>query len=237
MSLHGLASVRTDAQSILSGSTIKRGVPGKQIGSLNLDDSANLGLLQARNLTMLAGWGVRSWRLVRKHCEEIRHRIIPNRRYMERAEQFISKRRLEADRVVGVLIRQSDYTTWKDGKYYFSTSKYAKWINKIDQKMDGENVFVIASEVPQPEEAFEGLPCVFATGEAVGKRHYLESFAELSLCDLIVTPPSTFSTLAAFLGDVPIVPLYGEVDKKGFEKLEDHIFDAIEHRHMSMSVK
>jgi len=237
ISLHGLASVRSDAQSILSGSTIKRGVPGRKVGSLNLDDASDLRLLQARNLTMLAGWGVRSWRLVRKHRETIRNRVTPNRRYMQSAEQFVSRLRSKADRVIGVLIRQSDYRTWNDGKYYFNTTQYAEWMNQIDQRMEGKNLFVIASEVSQPVDAFQDVPSVFATGEAVGDGHYLESFAELALCDLVMTPPSTFSTLAAFLGDVPIVPLYRDVEKHGFEKLDQHLFDAIEHNHMGKSVK
>lgn len=237
VSLHSIAALRSDAQSILAGSTVKRGVPGTQVEGLNLDDPSDLTLLRAQNLTMLAGWAVRSWRLVRKHRETIRNRVTPNRRYMQRAEQFVSRLRSGVDRVIGVLIRQSDYRTWNEGQYYFNTSQYAEWMNQIDQRMEGSNLFIVASEVPQPADAFEDVSSVFATGEAVGSGHYLESFAELALCDLVLTPPSTFSTLAAFVGDVPIVPLYRDVEKQGFEKLDHHLFDAIEHAHMNKSVK
>ncbi len=78
----------------------------------------------------------------------------------------------------------------------------------------------------------------FATGIAVGKGHYLESMAELSQCDMIMTPPSTFGVWAAFLGDIPILPLCDPsqvVSKQNL--LYNNIFDAVFHPEMSVLVK
>jgi hypothetical protein len=62
--------------------------------------------------------------------------------------------------------------------------------------------------------------------------------AELSQCDMIMTPPSTFGVWAAFLGDIPILPLCDPsqvVSKQNL--LYNNIFDAVFHPEMSVLVK
>ncbi|WP_162899600.1 hypothetical protein [Salinibacter ruber] len=237
ISLHGLASVRSDAQSILSGPTIKRGVPGNEVGSLNLDDSADISLLQARKLTMLAGWGVRCWDLVQKHCSAIRSRILPHPQYLKPAKNLVSNARSQVDTVVGVHMRQTDYKKWKNGRYYFEFSSYRKWMYKVEKSIEGRVAFIVASDRRQDIRRMSGLSAIRASGMEGEGGHFIESLVELSLCDYIMAPPSTFSGIAAFIGEVPIVPLYEGVEVDRFEKLDNHLFDAISHNHMSKAVK
>ena len=84
---------------------------------------------------------------------------------------------------------------------------------------------------------FRGEQFNFATGEAVGPNHYLENLAELSICDAILTPPSTFSTVAAFLGNTPLVPLYSDVLDDGWTHLNEALLESLQHPEMNTSVK
>ncbi len=55
---------------------------------------------------------------------------------------------------------------------------------------------------------------------------------------MIMTPPSTFGVWAAFLGDIPILPLCDPsqvVSKQNL--LYNNIFDAVFHPEMSVLVK
>lgn len=235
--LHSVASVRPDAQSLLAGDTIKQGVPGTRIPRLNLDTEEDVEKLRSKSLTLLGGWGVRCWKLLEKRADEIRPHLRLDRRFMDRAELFMNEIRSKATRVIGVQIRQSDYQTWENGRYFFPTQQYAEWMRKFDLEHEGRTVFVVASEVPQEMSDFDGVECRFTTGIKGGDGHYLESFAEIAMCDAVMTPPSTFSTLAAFVGNNPIIPLHGDIRESGFEILHDNLFDAVHHSHMSKAVR
>lgn len=97
-------------------------------------------------------------------------------------------------------------------------------------KFPSQNVgFVIASNEPQDESLFSDDIFNFTTGIAGGSGHYMESFTELSLCDEILMPPSTFSLFAAVLGACPVVPLHTDVESTGFERINEPITEARSH--------
>lgn len=236
--LHWIAHLGYNSQSIVIGDVTKTNLPGVKLSPLSLHDLDDIAKLKKKKNTFLAGWGVRGWPLVQKHQDVIRNEAQPQEKYQRTAGEFINTLRDQFEIVVGVLIRQSDYRQWSGGKYFFETEKYVDWMVSFQEYLDIQKVvFVVASEEDQQEEKFNSLNVKFATGEAVGDGHFLESFVELSLCDYILTPPSTFSTVAAFLGKIPIVPLTSEVNEDNFEILNHNIFDALEHKHMNQSVK
>lgn len=98
--------------------------------------------------------------------------------------------------------------------------------------------FVIASDDVQNMDEFKNHDVYFSTGSKSMGGHFAESLAELSLCDLIVSPPSTFGVLASFLGNVPLLPLYDKNQHfNEYNIIRNSIFDAIQHEHLSRSVK
>jgi hypothetical protein len=85
---------------------------------------------------------------------------------------------------------------------------------------------------------FAGLPCFFATGTLNAGGHWFESWVELSQCDVIVTPPSTFSATAAFVGGVPLWPVLSADQMMAPEqRIEDGMVGAARHPLFSRSVK
>src|ERR1019366_8455995 len=112
---------------------------------------------------------------------------------------------------VGVHIRQSDYRQWDNGRFYFSTAQYAGWIRQLVDLHPGRRIaVVVASDEWQDPAQFAGLPIYPATGNPNAGGHWFENWIELSLCDIVVCPPSTFSATAAFLGEVPLWPVMAE---------------------------
>jgi hypothetical protein len=237
--LHYFAQRQQNAQSIVGGKPHALfSIPGDQYDSFDLTDDENVDRLRSKDLTLLAGWGVRCWPLVIKHLSTIRTHLTPGEEHLSVAHSFITPLREKHDKLVGVLIRQGDYRTWNDGKYFFESSRYKELMEAYAAKFPSQDVgFVIASDEQQDEEVFADDSFTFATGEAVGPGHYVENFAELSLCDEVLTPPSTFSVFAAILGESPVIPLHPDIEQDGFECIDEPIRDGRAHPVLGQAVK
>jgi len=194
--------------------------------------------VKARRFSFLGGWGFRNWSLVDKHQEVVRNFFQPEHNFQQTAQSFMQRVRGECDYVIGVLIRQSDYQLWLDGRYFFPTSVYVDWMKEINEWFPGQRIgFVITSDEIQDEQQFDGLKYWFATGAKQSRGHYLESVIELSKCDLIMSPPSTFSAWAAFMGNCPLLTLAEPGRSLDPTMLmHNHIIDARLHPHFSRSV-
>lgn len=238
--LHRLADLRGDAQSLVAGDAFWRfDVVGDHCDRLDLSRPATVERVAARPVSVVAGWGVRCWPLVARHADAVRTAIRPGERYYRVAEPYVADLRAEFDHVAGVLVRQDDYRTWHDGEYFFESTRYRAFMEAYAANRSEERVgFLIASDEAQPDGVFDDDRFRFATGEAVGPNHYLENFVELSLCDAVVTPPSTFSGVAAFVGDVPLVPLYDGVldDDEGLTETSSDLAACADHPFMGDAV-
>lgn len=189
--------------------------PGWQAVTLDIAREESLALdavfltrVKQHAVTTCCGWKIANWPLVEKHEACVRDLFRPAPEHAAAAAAFIAGLRRAHDLVVGVQIRQSDYLAWQEGRFLFSAPQYATWMRQIVALQPGRRVaFVVTSEVTQEPDAFAGLPVFFAGGSANTGGPAMRSWAELALCDLIVSPPSTFSATAAFLGGVPLWPL------------------------------
>ncbi len=206
---------------------------------IDLNEPAFLSRVAACRVTTLSGWKIASWRLVTEQQAELRQFFQPAPEWSRRAQEFISNLRQHHDLLIGVFIRQSDYREWEEGRFYFSTAHYLVWIRQLLDLHSGRRVaVVIASEVRQDPALFAGLPCHFATGAVNVGGHSFESWLQLSRCDLVVSPPSTFSATAAFLGEVPLWPLAAAGQVMDFNQIiPDHLIGAARHPAFSLSVK
>ncbi len=181
----------------------------KILPSLDLADPESFNLINQANITFLSGWEICDWKLVEKHQIEIRNSLQINHKYTEISLSFISNLRKEYNLIIGIMIRQGDYQQWEGGKYYFTTQQYVDRINQINGilQYQGKIGFVIASDTKQELSVFNNPNIHCTTGIAGGQGHYIESLVQLSLCDAVVSPPSSFSMWATFLGNIPFVSL------------------------------
>lgn len=115
------------------------------------------------------------------------------------------KKLSQSDVIIGVAIRQGDYRNWKDGRYFIETKTYIRWMIEIKKFFKNESVgFFIASDEKQDLSLFSGLNYFFRKG------HPISNLYSLSLCDYVISVPSSFVGWAHFIGKIPCLTL----DKK-----------------------
>lgn len=220
------------------GSSFLKFLPAREVRALDLNHRHTINLFGSKEVTVVAGWPIRSWELFRKHQDTIRKCFAIRADYRTNAENFIRKLKGNCDLLVGVFIRQTDYRIWAGGTFFFTTAEYATWMKQVESVFEGKKiVFVVTSDEAQDAAEIPSLNAYFATGIAGGTGHFIESFAELSMCDYVMTPPSTFGVWAAFLGNIPIIPLVERNRQiKDNDFLKDHLFDCLKHPQMSVSI-
>lgn len=90
--------------------------------------------------------------------------------------------------------------------YFVKSGTYCRLVDEYALKYPQRDVeFLIDFDEPQSPSSFSDEQYIFATGEAIGLNHYLENFAELLQCDVILTLPGAVSVCVAFPSNIPAV--------------------------------
>jgi hypothetical protein len=148
---------------------------------------------------MAQGWLFRSERLFQKHADQVREHLRIDAVHQANVDRLLASLRDQADVVVGVHVRRGDYATFMDGKYFYTVTQYASMMQRLVEQLSPRRVvFLACSNAVLDPRDFAGLPVRFGTGEMV------EDLYALAGVDLLVGPPSTFSSWASFYGDVPM---------------------------------
>lgn len=207
--------------------------------AIDLDGDSMFARICNHRVTMCSGWKIAGWGRWKTHQERLRAYFQPVNSHSARARKLLSELRANADVVIGVLIRQTDYRDWQDGRFYYSTEDYAGWMRQVTELYPGRRAsFLVACDERQDPALFEGLSFRFASGAVNMGGNAFQSFVELSLCDAILGPPSTFAATAAFVGGRPIWPLM----KRGQclhpeDVITDSLLEAAQHPIYSLAVK
>lgn len=241
--LHAFAVAHHDCQSLIGGAPHLRvpllGVrlPGKRQDDVDLSQSTIAEDLRSSDVAVVSGWGVRCWSLVERHERKVRERIKPKHQLLHRARKHVRSLRDQFDTLVGVHIRQGDYREWYDGRFWFDSTFYGSVMDQYLDRVDGDDVgFLITSDEEQPAGLTEGRPAYLAS-EIGSRGSFVDEFIMLTLCDLILAPPSTFSAVAAFVGNVPLVPIHRGILTGGWERLDRPLLDGVGHPVMGAAVK
>jgi hypothetical protein len=187
-----------------------RNPPGPNLHSaetFNLANPALIARLSRPGSVLLAGWPFRDWDAFDRHAGKVRAFLAPAGRFQDIATPFILALRRQYRTLVGVLIRQQDYRVWDSGRYFFPSAQYREWMMQAAKVFGPDCCLVVATDEHQAPDLLQGLNAVWCTGAMGQDGHFVESIAELSRCDVIVSPPSTFAGWAAFLRQVPLLPL------------------------------
>jgi len=166
----------------------------------NLEDPHFEELANTTFFLFLTGWNFIQEIDYEKYRNEIEKRFEPIPNHTERAKALIKKAKGEdpCRIIIGLHVRQGDYKSFQDGKYYFNTEQYVRAIRTILAGFkDQTTCVVVCSNEKQSPEDFSGFDCIISEEEAGC------DLVTLSLCDYILGPPSTFSHWASFIGKVP----------------------------------
>ncbi len=145
------------------------------------------------------GWLFRSESLLRQHADVVREHLEIAPRHRDRVDQRLAEARRDSDVVVGVHIRHGDYATFMGGQFYYPVNKYAAMMRNITEQLAGRRVaFLVCSDATIDRGEFGDLQVHFGPG------HLVEDMYALAEADLLIGPPSTYTTWASFYGNVPL---------------------------------
>lgn len=165
-------------------------------------------------LVFVDGWTFRASALVRQHAAKIRAYFQPIEAVERSSREPVDRLRKQAELVIGVHIRQNDYSKWKHGRYFYPTPQYAAWMHQLIEVFSERKVsFLVCSDEPQQNQDFQGLSVGFAGGSPV------VDLCSLAKCDYIFGPPSTYSQWASFYGDKPLLHVFNRdarIDRESF---------------------
>lgn len=197
-SLSGVA-----APLIPGGKTLDiRGTLDAEDGVYDLNGEEFGVLLREARLLAVKGWKFRDDRHLVRYQKEISRYFRPVAQVRKQSEALLCRARDAGDSVIGLHIRQGDYRGWKNGVHYFETEQYAHWMRETVALHPGKRlVFLVCASDPVDARCFRGLNVVMGPGSVIGDLH------ALSLCDMIIGPPSTFSTWASYSGRKPLCML------------------------------
>lgn len=174
------------------------------------DEVAELGqesvraLLTEHSWMLLAGWKLRDWDAFDRHAQAIRAFLQPASRFRKPSHEFMVKLRQRHPRVIGLLMRQTDYRGWFGGRYFRTSRQYREIIDALWERFGQDTVILVSSDESQDRHLFSHPNIQWSTGTK-GSGHFMESFCQLGMCDLVVSVPSTFAAWAAFLGDTSLL--------------------------------
>jgi len=168
----------------------------------HLNDQCFQKLVARKPIIFLFGRFFRDYPNFEKHQNVIRQFFMPTVNIQTKVENFMGKARQGSDLIVGVHIRRGDYAQFAGGKYFFSQEDYSRILQLVEINIAARKMrFIICSNERVNEELFKAVDFILAPG------HLVEDMYILSSCDLIIGPPSTYSTWAAFYGNKPIYQL------------------------------
>ena len=167
--------------------------------SLDLSEPDFVSIARDRRVVIVQGWLFQSGSLLAKHSNEVRDFFRPHRTTLGTVTTLTQKARADADLLIGVHLRRGDYRRFLHGRYFFTTEDYAQVMRSAAALFPSKRVrFLLVSDEALNPESFSDLDVVFGSGEEI------EDVIALSLCDLLMGPPSTFSMWASFFGKVPL---------------------------------
>jgi hypothetical protein len=104
-------------------------------------------------------------------------------------------RTINKKKVIGVCMRQGDYKDHFNGKFYLTDDEYKHLISNLQIQYPDYGFFIACEESKSDFHISNGY---------ISFQNPALNLCILSSCDLLIGPPSTFMTWAAFYRDSPV---------------------------------
>ena len=148
-------------------------------------------------LRIISNWYLRNDKVVGEMASAVRSVVAFDARHRYASDAAFS---YEGERpvFVGVHIRRTDYRTWHDGNYFWPFSTYVAFMDSLVSQMPSRKVrFILASDETIPAQTFVSTRYEVR----IVSGNPFEDMCALSRCDYVMGLESTFSRVAAFLGN------------------------------------
>jgi hypothetical protein len=170
----------------------------------DMGSEAFAALVRRRPLVVLQGWFFRDEDSLRRHADVVRQFFRPTPLLEASVERFLVSVRAADTVLLGVHVRQGDYSWFREGRYYYELATYRQAIVRFAALVPDLRVRVVlcSDQVHDPAQlAVPGVEVVPGPGTP------LEDMHALAGCDYLIAPPSTFTLWASFAGEVPLLLL------------------------------
>lgn len=171
---------------------------------MNINNESIRKKLQQTPIIILQGWQFRCPDLLAKHKTIIQQHLQIKYEYLSDVKKIIEQIKLSYDLIIGIHIRQGDYRTFENGKYFYTLHQYIQIIQYTkDTLFPNKNIFFyLCSNEKQDTQLLKkelsNIPYLLSNYE------FIKDLYALTQCHYIIAPPSTFSMLASFLGNLPL---------------------------------
>lgn len=154
---------------------------------------------QRSTLFLTTGWNVTAFHQLTRHVATVRSAFDPHQTVRAAVEECLGNLGHSGRPLVGLHVRRCDYRRWEGGRFFWTDEQYLTLMDSLLEQDDF--AFVITTDEPQSIGAcLTDHPSV-----TLSRLKAVEDLHLLSRCDLILGPPSTFSTWASFHGGVPLL--------------------------------
>lgn len=157
-------------------------------------------LERSSNTLYFIGWLFRNPTGLLKYKEEIIEYLKPKEQYTQNIDEIIKGAKKDYSNIIGVHIRQTDYRTHKNGKYFIPQERARQILNEylaLTNRDPKKTLFIFTSDESIQEGIFQDLNILIHKGNAI------EDLYLLSQCDAIIGSNSSFGNFAAYYGDKP----------------------------------
>lgn len=146
------------------------------------------------------GWLFRNPTGIEKYRNEIIEYFKPKKDTVDLIDNMTEGIRSRYQKLIGVHIRQGDYKTFKDGKYFIDQIRTREIIEEYLNQNNlhiGDVCFIITSDGEIDANIFDGLNFVTSSHNLV------EDMYLLSSTDIIIGSNSSYGNIAAYFGNIP----------------------------------
>lgn len=187
---------------------------------LNLDREGFVEMISGKRVIFFRGWLFVDRINIVKHADRVREYFVPQKYFKESIDFPIKSLKKSCNLLLGIVVRQGDYKTWFDGKYFYNVDIYVQIMQQLKNLFSGKNVgFFICSDVELDTRKFSDFNFIFRS------KHDLENRYSLAQCDYILSVPSTYGGWAAFYGHVPLCILSSPeqvISLADFKTIDNH---------------
>ena len=152
-------------------------------------------LINNNNIILFHGFlfGERDFSLIDSNRELLNYVFSFTKKINDKCYEL--KNSVSSDKIIGICMRQGDYKTFLEGKFYLNDSKYLEIIKNLTLIFPDYGIFIACEEM---KENFKPDNCI------VSYKNPALNLCMLSKCDLLIGPPSTFLTWAAFYNNIEV---------------------------------
>lgn len=158
----------------------------------------NLDIRSNNDHLYFTGWLFRNPKGIEKFRQQIVQDFCPKVSISKKIDSIISSLYSKYEKVIGVHIRQGDYTTFKGGRYFIPQKRFREIINEYSAKNDinlTKTCFLITSDGPIDTNIFEDI------NYYISKENAVTDLFLLSATDAIIGSDSSFGNFAGWYGN------------------------------------